>query len=320
MPRPELPEHARRLRQTKFSPDYRSRVAGGDGCFRHGLDSTRPVASGAPRRRRWMPPPTPARSGGSARRRARRRRVPPSVEVKMPRPALESRYGMRSCAHSAGIICSTVGTSSMTPSTAAMPPALLRIMRADTEREDRDEREVERTAEERQEHAGVGDARRDVDAREDHRGDEEGAEVATRPTRKVATNSTIALAASAGRRFGTAVSVERIMPVVYSPLMTSTPSTPTTSWPKNTPNTEDCTMSETWSSAGMPEASAPPFMPLGHAERHDERHAERDRDDDQVRPGGRAEAAELDPFGAEHAAEGAARWSARAARGAPAAG
>ena len=48
----------------------------------------------------------------------------------------------------------------------------------------------------------------------------------------MAVNSTTAFAQSAGSRFGTAVSVERIMPVEYSPLITSTPSTATTSCPK----------------------------------------------------------------------------------------
>jgi len=44
-------------------------------------------------------------------------------------------------------------------------------------------------------------------------------------TTVVATETAIALAASTGRRVGTAARVERIMPVVYSPVIRSAPST-----------------------------------------------------------------------------------------------
>ncbi len=48
---------------------------------------------------------------------------------------------------------------------------------------------------------------------------------ATRPTTNIITTSTASFASSAGRRVGTAANVERIIPVPYSPLITSTPST-----------------------------------------------------------------------------------------------
>ena len=51
--------------------------------------------------------------------------------------------------------------------------------------------------------------------------------MATVDTTKIETASTTALAHSAGRRRGTAARVERIIPVEYSPVMTSTPSTTT---------------------------------------------------------------------------------------------
>jgi hypothetical protein len=44
------------------------------------------------------------------------------------------------------------------------------------------------------------------------------------------------LAQRTGRRFGTAVIVERIMPVVYSPVIRRTPSTPIASTPNLTPS------------------------------------------------------------------------------------
>src|SRR5258706_389298 len=44
-----------------------------------------------------------------------------------------------------------------------------------------------------------------------------------------------AFAQRTGRRFGTAANVERIMPVEYSPVISSTPSTPRASTPKLTP-------------------------------------------------------------------------------------
>jgi hypothetical protein len=46
---------------------------------------------------------------------------------------------------------------------------------------------------------------------------------------------TSAFAQSAGSRFGTAVSVERIIPVEYSPVMMSTPRTATTSFARSAP-------------------------------------------------------------------------------------
>src|SRR5580704_4060340 len=52
----------------------------------------------------------------------------------------------------------------------------------------------------------------------------------TRPT------STITLAHSTGSRDGTTASVARIIPVPYSPLNASTPTTPSTSWANSTPS------------------------------------------------------------------------------------
>jgi hypothetical protein len=54
----------------------------------------------------------------------------------------------------------------------------------------------------------------------------------TMPTTMVNTDS---FAHNTGRRFGTAVRAARIMPVAYSPLINSTPSTPTASWEMWTP-------------------------------------------------------------------------------------
>ena len=55
----------------------------------------------------------------------------------------------------------------------------------------------------------------------------------TRPT------STITLAHSTGSRDGTTARVARIIPVPYSPLKDSTPTTPRTSWANSTPNRAD---------------------------------------------------------------------------------
>ncbi len=52
---------------------------------------------------------------------------------------------------------------------------------------------------------------------------------ATTVVTAVTTPTTIIFAASAGRRLGTAESVERIMPVEYSPVTVSAPSTATAS-------------------------------------------------------------------------------------------
>jgi len=46
---------------------------------------------------------------------------------------------------------------------------------------------------------------------------------------------TAALAHSTGSRRGTAAKVARIIPVAYSPVISSTPSTPIASWARNTP-------------------------------------------------------------------------------------
>ena len=47
---------------------------------------------------------------------------------------------------------------------------------------------------------------------------------------KVTAAKTASLAHRTGRRRGTAMRLERIIPVAYSPVMTSTPSTPMASW------------------------------------------------------------------------------------------
>ena len=62
----------------------------------------------------------------------------------------------------------------------------------------------------------------------------------TRETRKVTTPNTRALEMSAGTRLGTAVRVERIIPVPYSPVMTSAPRTATTNWLKAMPMVAAC--------------------------------------------------------------------------------
>src|ERR1700683_166194 len=58
----------------------------------------------------------------------------------------------------------------------------------------------------------------------------------TRVTGSTRHTSTISLAHSAGSRDGTPASVARIIPVPYSPLNASTPTTPSTSWANNTPS------------------------------------------------------------------------------------
>src|ERR1700722_16287836 len=79
----------------------------------------------------------------------------------------------------------------------------------------------------------------------------------TRPT------STITLAHSTGSRDGTAASVARIIPVPYSPLNASTPTTPTTSWANNTPSRATDTPlaavlpAETWYAVPDPATAAP---------------------------------------------------------------
>src|ERR1035437_4607290 len=52
---------------------------------------------------------------------------------------------------------------------------------------------------------------------------------------KIAPENTASLPHRTGSRRGTAVSEERIMPVLYSPLIISTPSTPKATWAKLTP-------------------------------------------------------------------------------------
>src|SRR5688500_14835448 len=86
--------------------------------------------------------------------------------------------------------------------------------------------------------------------------------VETTPTAKVTANNTTALAARAGNRERTAASVERNIPVEYSPVITSTPSTATTSWPKNAPNVEPCTSRSACAPFDRPEASVSPLRKL----------------------------------------------------------
>ena len=63
----------------------------------------------------------------------------------------------------------------------------------------------------------------------------------TVPTTRATSPNTAALDHSTGSRRGTAASVERIMPVEYSPAVTSTPSTPSASWAKLVPNRDRLT-------------------------------------------------------------------------------
>ena len=55
------------------------------------------------------------------------------------------------------------------------------------------------------------------------------------PTASVTAPNTAAFAASTRGRFGIAASVDRIIPEEYSPVITSTPSTPIRSWPSASP-------------------------------------------------------------------------------------
>src|ERR1700729_3832785 len=79
----------------------------------------------------------------------------------------------------------------------------------------------------------------------------------TRPT------STITLAHSTGSRAGTAARVARIIPVPYSPLNASTPTTPTTSWANITPSRATDTplaavlAAETWYAVPDPAIAVP---------------------------------------------------------------
>src|SRR5690348_11671181 len=59
--------------------------------------------------------------------------------------------------------------------------------------------------------------------------------LATSETEKIAPTKTASFPQSTGRRRGTAVSEERIIPVLYSPLISSTPSTPKATTAKMTP-------------------------------------------------------------------------------------
>src|SRR6185437_16887509 len=63
---------------------------------------------------------------------------------------------------------------------------------------------------------------------------------------KVTSPKTAVLAHSTGRRFGTAAKLARIIPVEYSPVITSTPSTAIASWERFTPARA---MSSGWRSA-----------------------------------------------------------------------
>lgn len=64
------------------------------------------------------------------------------------------------------------------------------------------------------------------------------------PTARATSPNTAALDHSTGSRRGTAASVERIMPVEYSPAVTSTPSTPRANWAKFVPNRDRLTVVE----------------------------------------------------------------------------
>jgi hypothetical protein len=59
--------------------------------------------------------------------------------------------------------------------------------------------------------------------------------LATSETEKIVPAKTASFPHSTGRRRGTAVSEERIIPVLYSPLISSTPSTPKATTAKMTP-------------------------------------------------------------------------------------
>lgn len=76
------------------------------------------------------------------------------------------------------------------------------------------------------------------------------------PTTSATSPNTAALDHSTGSRRGTAASVERIMPVEYSPAVTSTPSTPRASWAKFVPKRDRLTVVESAKSESrLPEST-----------------------------------------------------------------
>src|ERR1700733_2067144 len=85
----------------------------------------------------------------------------------------------------------------------------------------------------------------------------------TRVTGSASPASTITLAHRTGSRDGTTASVARIIPVPYSPLNASTPTTPSTSWANNTPSRATDTPfaaespGETWYAVPDPAIRAP---------------------------------------------------------------
>ena len=145
-----------------------------------------------------------------------------------------------------------------------------------------------------------------------------------RATTNTETTSTIALDHSTGSRLGTAVRLDRIMPVLYSLVMVSAPSTATASWASVTAMLNG--------SSGLP-AVPSGGPPSSRARGVDERQADQDDQadggdqEDRQGPGGRADRPELDPLAAQQVAEaqlvrpsagwrgGGARWRRRCSSG-----
>ena len=150
-------------------------------------------------------------------------------------PALLGRYGLIAFDQLEGSRLRIGGSTNMIPTSATMPPAVWRTI-APIPRP-----KMPITV--RKSAAPItarGDARvgeRDLEWRLERIDwpTKNAIRTAGRLTTRVTTANTPAFAHSTGRRLGTAQNVERIMPVVYSPVITSTPSTPIESCARLTP-------------------------------------------------------------------------------------
>ena len=199
-----------------------------------------PIASSLPALRRRCARSRHAADRDAGPRRSRtagrsRSTAPGCATPSRPGPARRRRWRAGSAPASAmrlGIACITVGSTKNKPTTAVMPPAVLRMSVRDRDRADPGDCQIQRAAEH--------DARYASDRRATPRG-RPCARHATWPSRNVASEvpvrspaaparrTTAIFAHSTGSRVGTTVSDVRIMPLPYSPDTTSTARVPSAS-------------------------------------------------------------------------------------------
>src|SRR6266567_3439795 len=150
-------------------------------------------------------------------------------------PALLGRYGLMCCAQLSGSASPSAGSTSNNPNSVAMPPAVLRMIQPSATPSRPTPvryRPVPNTVRKTSGAPSVvWMCWLDSSAWPAKNATNED----TSPTTNATAVNTAAFAHTTGSRFGAADMLARIMPVLYSPVTSSTPSTPMMSWASSKP-------------------------------------------------------------------------------------